>query len=164
MKYLENLKELMTTQLRTLYLGDLQLEKLLHEFIDETADPTLKKALTRYAGQMEDQVIIVRRVFNDLFEQKRGGDCSTIIAMAEEARSHLINASGNEMKDALRILYTQYIIHQKIVLLGAVCTYGKLMGFYEDVEILHEELEREKRMDRDLAMIAESIVDLKVPQ
>jgi len=164
MKALNNLKELMTEQLRTLYHGDSHLEKLLLSFVKETTDPTLKSIFFKYINQTSDQIIILKRVFNDLFEQKRGGESNVFITIAEEARSQMILAEGKEIKDALMILYIQYIIHHKIVMFGSICAYGKLMGFYDDIGLLHQELEREKKMDRDLAMIAESIVDVKVPQ
>ncbi|XOV94328.1 MAG: ferritin-like domain-containing protein [Bacteroidota bacterium] len=164
MKYLKNLKELMTIQLRSLYLGDIHVRRLLTEFIEKTTEPTLKEKFKAYATQSADQVIILKRVFNDIYEQKRGGTSDIIISMIDAAKHRLINSKGKEIQDAIMILSIQKIIHHKIVLLGAICTYGKLMGFYEDVSILHHELDLEKKMDRDLAMIAESIVDVKVPQ
>ncbi|MBV6639267.1 MAG: DUF892 family protein [Cyclobacteriaceae bacterium] len=164
MKALRNLKELMTEQLRSLYLGDAHLEELLLGFVRETSDPTLRSLFFKYINQTSDQIIILKRVFNDLFEQKRGGDSNVFIAITQEARSQMSLTEGKEIKDALMILYIQYIIHHKIVMFGSICTYGKLMGFYDDISLLHQELEREKKMDRDLAMIAESIVDIKVPQ
>ncbi len=164
MKQLSNLEELMVAQMRTLYLGEAYLIRLLDDFHPITTDSTLKGLLKTYSNQTSDQVIILKRIFNDLFEQKRGGDCIAIEAMAEEARLAVEEAVGEEVKDALTILSIQHIIHYKVTLLGAICTYGKILGHYDETTILHKELEQEKRMDRKLAMIAESIVDVKVPK
>ena len=140
MKALRNLKELMTEQLRSLYLGDSYLEKLLLDFVKETSDPTLKSLFFKYINQTSDQIIILKRVFNDLFEQKRGGESNVFITITEEARAQLSMANGHEIKDALMILYIQYIIHHKMVMFGSICAYGKLMGFYDDISLLHQEL------------------------
>lgn len=164
MQYLRNLEELMVAQLRSIYSGEKYILTLLDELKDHTTDLTLKGLLKTYADQTADQVIVLKRIFNDLFEQKRGGNSEAMEFMTNEARSEVASALGAEIKDALIVLSIQHIIHYKITKLGAICTYGKLMEYYDEGATLHKELELEKKMDRKLAMVAESIVDVKVPK
>ena len=44
---------------------------------------------------------------------------------------------------------------------GAVCTYAKILGVYNDGEMLHEILKAEKGLDRKLVALADLDIDRK---
>ena len=163
MKYLMDLNDLMIEQLRELYHGEIHLQELLKEFSKMANDQSLKKVFEGYSIQTRDQILVLKQVFNNIFEQKRGEKNVAIMAMTNEAKSLVRRGAGDEIKDALMILSLQRIIHFKIASYGAVCTYGKILGFWEEIDALHQDLESEKKIDRKLANLAEGIIDVKVP-
>ncbi|WP_420577729.1 ferritin-like domain-containing protein [Ekhidna sp.] len=159
MKKIASLKDLMMEQLRDLYHSENELDDLLKKMIESASEPRLRKIFEDYLFENKEQVMRLRQAFEPLFEQKRGEMCDAMLAMTKEARD-LINRSADEyVRDAGLITALQHIIHYQIAGYGAVCTYAQMLNFDNVASIIHKNLEVEKHTDRELAMLAEDVIN-----
>lgn len=161
MKQILDLNDLMVEQLRELYDAELHLVPFLEQLKADVTSYPLAQLLLRYQKIADDNHWVLKQVFNDLFKQKRGEKNDAIRLMEEQAMELLQRCHTNEVKDAAIIISVQHIIHYKIASYGAVATYANIIGLYNDASKLHEVVELEKKIDRKLAMLADSEVDRK---
>ncbi|MGB3467643.1 MAG: DUF892 family protein [Cyclobacteriaceae bacterium] len=159
MKEIVDLKDLMVEQLRDLYHGEKALNKLLPKIVENVHESGLKDIINGYLDDNESQVQRLRQVFEILFLQKRGETCEALKAMVKETNSIIKRSNDSKVRDAALITALQHIIHYQIAGYGAVCTYAKMLEFFEAGKILHINLEEEKNTDRKLAMHAEGIIN-----
>lgn len=159
MKKLDDLGDLMIEQLRDLYHGEKELDKLLPKMVKSASEPALKKIIGDYLKENEGQVMRLRQSFELLYVRKRGETCEAINAMVIEANDLMKRSVDNEVMDAGLITALQHIIHYEIAGYGAVCTYAQMLGSRTVAEIIHKNLEEEKKADRKLAILAEEVVN-----
>lgn len=161
MKSIVDLRDLMLEQLRDLYHGEAYVLKELYELPSKIQDPDLKAVVREYVDVHEDQIMRLRQVFNLQFEQKRGESCETMTALVSNVDQLVKRCEDPEVLDASMITALQHIMHYKIAGYGAVTTYAKLLGYLEEAGILHNNLEAEKKYDRKLALMADSVINRK---
>lgn len=161
MKTLVDLNDLLVEQLRELYDAEMQLIPFLENLGWEARDSKLTHLLTEYRKTSSDNNLVLKQVFNDLFTQKRGEKNETIRLMEERTGQLLKRCETNQVKDAAIIISLQHIIHFKIASYGAVTTYAKILGLYEDAAKLHRLVDVEKKMDRQLVILADGEINRK---
>ena len=149
----------MLEQLRDLYHAERLINESLEHITVFASHPRLVSTITKYQSQQEDQLMRLRQVFEQLFERKRGEVSEPIAAMNKQFDELMRRSDDLEILDAMIIINLQHQIHYKIAGYGAVCTYLKHLGMVELASVLHENLEVEKKTDRQLAMIADSFID-----
>lgn len=159
MKKLVNLKDLMLEQLRDLYHGESLIQHSLDKMSLLASHPRLVNAIKNYQIKQSDEKMRLRQVFEQLFKQKRGEVSQPLTAMTQQFEELLKRSNHSQILDAMIVVNLQHQIHYKIAGYGAVCTYLKHMGMIELAAILHQNLEIEKKTDRQLAMIADSFID-----
>ncbi|MEQ9050803.1 MAG: DUF892 family protein, partial [Marinoscillum sp.] len=138
-----------------------QLVSFLEQMRLQASNHLLVKLITKYQRTTDDNHWVLKQVFNDLFMQKRGEKNETIRLMEEQTLDIVERCATPEVKDAAIIISLQHIIHFKIASYGAVATYANIMGLYGDASKLHLLVELEKKIDRQLAMLADGEVDRK---
>lgn len=161
MKPIVDLRDLMLEQLRDLYHGEAHVLKELYELPSKVQDPELKKVVREYVDVHEDQIMRLRQVFNLQFEQKRGESSEPMYALVSNVDKLVRRCVDPEVLDASLVTALQHIMHYKIAGYGAVTTYAKLLGYLEEAGILHNNLEAEKKYDRKLALLADSVINRK---
>jgi ferritin-like metal-binding protein YciE len=159
MKKITNLEDLMVEQLRNLYHGEKELKELLPRIVKYAHEPRLRQIVDDYLINNESQLMRLRQVFEFLFLQKRGETCKAMKAMIKEAINIIIRSSDHEVRDAGLITALQHIIHYKMAGYGAVCTYAKMLERFDVGAIVHVNLEKEKKVDRKLAMLAGEVIN-----
>lgn len=159
MKAILDLNDLMVEQLRELYDAELLLMSFADDLSGKAANTELQMLLQEYAGHTHDNHWVLKQVFNNLFTQKRGEKAHSLRQLQTDTRELIDRCHTDQVRDATVILGLQHIIHYKIATYGAVCTYANILGLYDDAAKLHDVLEREKNMDRKLAVLADTEVD-----
>lgn len=159
MKEILDLNDLMVEQLRELYDAEVELAPFLERMRNTAKSYQLGQLLEKYMKITDDNHWVLKQVFNDLFVQKRGEKNASVRLMEEQTLHILERCRTNEVKDAAIIISVQHIIHFKIASYGAVATYANIIGLYNDAAKLHQLVELEKRIDRQLAMLADADVD-----
>lgn len=159
MKSISDLKDLMVEQLRGLYFAETQLKSFLVKVDLLVTQPDLKKILKEYVKENEDQILKLKRAFNHLYVQKRGETCKAMEGLIKESYSLIKKSSEPQILEATIITVLQHIIHYKIAGYGAVCTYAKMLDMLDVAELIHPNLETEKKTDKQLAIVAEEVVN-----
>jgi len=164
MKKIVNLNDLMIEQLAAMYQGEILLCKGLKEIINHITDRELKELVNHYIEENDGQLLRIKRTFNFLYTSKRGEDCKAIEIMIDEARDLIKRSADPQVKDAAIVTAMQHILHYQIAGYGAICTYAKMNNLYPVAELMHQNLEEEKRFDRKLAILAEESVNPKAKE
>lgn len=129
--------------------------------IGKAKSPELKQALQQHRGETELHVQRLEQI------QQRSGDGSmevqdeivpTIIRENEKMQSMIAN---DELGDVSLIVGAQIGEHYEIAAYGSVMAHAKLLGRDEDVELLKQTLQEEKKTDELLSRLAETSVNKK---
>ncbi len=161
MKRILDLHDLLVEQLRELNDAEVFLREVLPELRDESWHSGLGRVIVEYQHQVIDNHMILLQVFNDLFTLEFGERSYTVRSIAKFNQSIIEACQTPEIMDAAIVLMLQQIMHFKIASYGAVCTYAKILGVYNDGEMLHQILEAEKMLDRKLVALADLDIDRK---
>lgn len=162
MKAIKDLKDLMIEQLRDLYNAEQMLDEFLPYLFEEVDSPQLKEAIDSHLFDNKGQVMRLRQVFDEhLFEEGEGETCGAMKTMIQEARDLVKRCEDPEVRDAGIITALQHMIHYEIAGYGAVCTYAKMLDIPFIGDIVHKNLDEEKRSDRALVMMAEGFINEK---
>lgn len=161
MKKISDLRDLMIEQLRNLYNGEKQFDQALPMLSQHVTEPRLKQIIDNYLFDHKGQIMRMRQVFAHLYVQSKGKPCEAMKAMITESQDIMLRSVDQEVTDAGLITTLQHIIHYEIAGYGAVCTYAKMLGLADLAAILHKNLEEEKKIDRQLAILAEETVNEK---
>lgn len=156
-----DLNDLLLEQLRVMYGGETHLIKALIVLRANTSDQALADILDNYQDICEDQILRLKRVFNMLYAQKRGEECEAMKAMIRESWKIMDRSTDVDIRDAGIITSLQHIIHYKIAGYGAICNYANTLVMYHVADILHQNLEEEKQVDRKLIDLAEQRINLR---
>ena len=159
MKAILDLHDLFIEQLRDLYSGETLIKETFQEVLECATDQDLMAVVANYKSEQEEQWIRLQQVFEILFYQKRGEKNQTMKSMIEDAQALFIRCHDLPTRDAALITTLQHIAHYKIATYGALSTFARRLEHYDAGEILHHNLLVEKRIDRELVVIAESTVN-----
>ena len=162
MKPIFDLNDLMVEQLRELYDIEVQLGAFSAELGGVASNELLKIALTKYHRIVNDNQIVLKQVFNDLFTRKRGERNEIIRLMELHTDQILKRCDSPELIDAAIVIGLQRIIHYKIASYGAVATYAKIQELFNEAAKLHSLVEIEKKSDRQLAILADGVINRQV--
>ncbi|MEL7006520.1 MAG: DUF892 family protein, partial [Bacteroidota bacterium] len=112
----------------------------------------------------DGQLLRLKRTFNLLYTSKQPVGCRAIEIMIDEANDLIKRSADRQVMDAAIVTAMQHILHYQIAGYGAICTYAKMNKLYPVAELMHQNLEEEKRFDRKLAILAEESVNPKAKE
>lgn len=161
MKTILDLHDLLVEQLRELYDAELFLREVLPEIKENAWHSGLRRVIDEYELQVTDNHMTLLQVFNDLFTLEFGERSYAVRSMIKFNQSIIEACQTPEVTDAAIVLAIQQVLHFKIASYGAVCTYAKVLGVYDDGELLHQILDSEKKLDRKLVALADLEIDRK---
>ncbi|MFT6856166.1 MAG: ferritin-like metal-binding protein YciE [Cyclobacteriaceae bacterium] len=159
MKNILDIHDLLVLQLRNLYDAESQLKPFLRGLLTHASHASLRVMLKSYINLNNDNFYRLEQVFADLFTEGTGEKNVIIRSMADHTLDLLSTCRTPEVTDAALVLSLQQIMHYKIASYGAVCTYAKILGVYDDGAKLHQVLDGEKKMDRLLVSLADLEID-----
>ena len=127
--------------------------------LQRAKNPELRQALERHRTETEQQIQRLDQIL-----QRAGGASMqvqdeimpTILRENEKMRSMIAN---DELTDVSLIAGAQIGEHYEIAAYGTAAAHAKLLGRQEDLQLLLQTLEEEKRTDELLTQIAERSVN-----
>jgi len=161
MEKIETARGLMIGQLRDVYNAEKQLNDRLVNLIEEVADDTLKKAIKKYVGQNEDQIMRLKQMFSELYIYGSGQKCDTMRAMLKTFDEQTKRCSNGGIFDAGLIDNLQHIIHYKIAGYSSICSYAKMLQFWHIANTMQVSLEEEECMNRILSVLSRETINPK---
>ena len=156
---LNTLKDLYIEELRDIYSAETQIVKALPKVAEACTSDELKSAIEDHLDQTKEQVERRDEIFESIGTPSKGRRCVAMEGLIKEAQEQLAEEMADDIKDAAIIGACQKIEHYEIAVYGTVCTYAKLLGRDDDLDLLGQSLDEEKEADETLTDIAENTIN-----
>jgi ferritin-like metal-binding protein YciE len=153
----ESLADAFYHELRDILGAERQLTSALQKLAENATDPELQQALQIHLEETEGQIQRVEQAFADTGKAARAKTCKAMKGLISEADDLLKKEDPSAARDAMLIANAQKVEHYEIAAYGTLCTWAKLLGYDNALELLKQNIEEEKAADEKLTTIAESI-------
>jgi ferritin-like metal-binding protein YciE len=152
----EDLPTLYVSELKDLYNAEQQLVKALPKLVKSAGSQELSDAFASHLEETKNHVTRLEEVFQSLGKNPKGKKCVGMEGIVKEG-AETIDEFDGKVLDAGLISAAQRVEHYEIAAYGSVCGYAHLLDRPEDLGLLKETLEEEKRADEKLTELAETI-------
>jgi ferritin-like metal-binding protein YciE len=151
--------------LRTLYVADLKkaldmeqkITKALPTMIEKSTDAELATAFRNHLEETKGHVSKVERLLRNSTGDDDTSKCKAISALITEAEDNIKDAGDTGIRDIVLIASAQQVEHHEIAVYGTLRTWAELLGETEAVAVLESILEEEKKADKLLSNISDSV-------
>jgi ferritin-like metal-binding protein YciE len=135
--------------------AEIQLKKVLPEWINKASSLMLKTVLQKYLGFVQEhiekmEVFFEHEEINSLLLRNR-----VMQAFIEEAEEKLAACADAEVKDACLLACIQSINHFKISAYGTAAAFANALEMGKQATVFHEAEVNEKQIDDRLSQLAE---------
>jgi len=158
---LETLRNLYISQLQEIYSTEKQIVASLPKMVSAATNPKLKAGLEKHLAQTKNQVKRLEQVFQSLGIDPAGETSKPMLGLAAEGKEILSSGGDADVLDAAIIAANQKIEHYEIASYGTILAYAKLLGDQQTIKLLKVSLEEERYTDKQLTVLAESMVNPK---
>jgi ferritin-like metal-binding protein YciE len=152
----KTLQTLYVSELKDLYSAEQQLVKALPKLVKNAETEELSEAFANHLEETKNHVTRLEEVFESLGENPKGRKCVGMEGIVKEG-AEAIDEFEEKVLDAALIASAQKVEHYEIAAYGSVCAYAKLLDRSDDLNLLKETLEEEKRADEKLTELSESV-------
>jgi ferritin-like metal-binding protein YciE len=159
MNKIENLKDLLIEQGRELHSSYQQELAELPNFEKKAISSNLKKIIKKQTQITKDQQTRLTNVFGKLNANPDGNTSLTTKSILRESKDRIEHSKTGEVCDACIVNSLQQLGHKKVSDLGAIAAYAKEIGKVEAATILHQSLNEEKELGRELINLAQKDIN-----
>lgn len=159
MASVSTLEDLFRDGLRDIYYAEKQIVRALGQMAKKTKSDELKEAFETHREESETQVERLEKVFQMMGEKPRAKKCAGIEGILAEGKEHMEEIEDEDVGAAAMIADAQSVEHYEISRYGTLVAWAQQLGNDKAAELLTETLEEEKRTDRLLTELAESMVN-----
>jgi ferritin-like metal-binding protein YciE len=152
----ETMNDLYLSELRDLYSSEQQLLKALPKMAKNAESEELSNAINSHLEETKNQVTRLEQIFESLGENPKGKKCVGMEGIIKEGSEALDEFEGAVL-DAAMIASAQRVEHYEIAAYGTVCAFAQLLERNDDLGLLKETLEEEKKADEKLTQISETV-------
>src|ERR1700751_3586397 len=152
----QTLQTLYVSELRDLYSSEQQLVKALPKIVKAVESEELSDAIANHLEETKNQVSRLEQIFESLGETPKGKKCVGMQGILDEG-SEVIDDFEGSVLDAGVISAAQRVEHYEIAAYGSVCAYAELLERTEDLGLLKETLEEEKKANEKLTQLSETV-------
>ncbi len=154
---LNDLADLFHDELRDILSAERQLIEALPRMVEKASSEELKQAFAKHLEQTRAQATRVEDAFADTGKSARAKTCEAMKGLIKEAASMMEEKAVAEVMDAALIACAQKVEHYEIATYGTLCTWAKLLGYTEALELLKLNLNEEEETDQALSQLAETV-------
>lgn len=152
------LEDLFLETLKDIFFAERQILKGLPKLAKAAADPKLREAFMHHREETEQQVDRLRQVFEIIGKRAQGKTCEAINGLLEESEELLeLSPQPSPVRDAGLIAAAQAVEHYEMARYGALVAWAKALGNDQIAQLLHENLEEEKKTDTLLNQMAVTV-------
>jgi ferritin-like metal-binding protein YciE len=152
----QTLQTLYINELKDLYSAEQQLVKTLPKLAKNAETEELSEAFTNHLEETKNHVSRLEEIFESLGENPKGKKCVGMEGLIKEGSETMEEFEGKVL-DAGLISAAQRVEHYEMAAYGSVCAYAELLDRAEDLNLLKETLEEEKRADEKLTELSETV-------
>lgn len=152
---LESLNDLYVEQLRDLYSAETQLVEALPIMAEAANAKELQRAFNNHLEQTRQHVERLEVIFKLLNTTPQGEKCKGMEGLIKEGSKMAQEEGDKATLDAGLIATAQRVEHYEIAGYGTVCTFAKMLGHDDVLNLLKQTLNDEKTADQTLNELAE---------
>lgn len=152
----ETFQTLYVSELKDLYSAEQQLVKALPKLVKSADTQELSEAFSNHLEETKNHVTRLEEIFESLGENPKGKKCIGMEGIVKEGAETIDEFEGKVLDVGL-IAAAQRVEHYEIAAYGSVCAYAKLLDRSDDLNLLKETLEEEKRADEKLTELSETV-------
>jgi ferritin-like metal-binding protein YciE len=149
------LREAFVDELKDLLDAERQLLKALPKMARAAENEQLRAAFTEHEEETRRQIVRLGDVFEAFEEEAQGIRCKGMEGLIKEAEDLIEEEEG----DAALIAAAQKAEHYEIAAYGTLAAWAVALGQESAAQVLSATLEEEKETDRQLTMIAQTVVN-----
>jgi len=158
---LENLQELMAEDLKDVLYAENQIVKALPKMIKAASNSELQQAFEDHLEETKGHVARVEQVMELMGLPVKTKPCKAMKGIIEEGKEVMEEDADEDVMDAALIGAAQKVEHYEIATYGTLCTYAELLGLQDALKLLGQNLDEEKKTDKKLSDLAESVINLE---
>jgi len=155
---LENLEDLLVSQMKDLLSAEEQLIKALPKMAEAAHAPALKQAITNHLQETKNQKTRLQQALRELGQQPQSETCEAMKGLIAEGKE-MIDAQGDpDVKDSGLIAAAQRVEHYEIAGYGCARSFDLRLGHSSVAHLLEETLNEERHADQLLTEVADSVI------
>jgi len=158
---IKTMDDLFLHTLQDIYYAESDITKALPQMIDKASDPQLRQAFQIHLEETRNQIQRLEQVFRQHGAEAKGVDCPAIDGITEEAQELMSEVEDPEVRDAAILAAAQAVEHYEITRYGTLIAWAKELGRPDCAQLLQQNLDEEKAIDKKLTAMAESRVNRK---
>ena len=155
----KELDALFLEALKDIYYAERKILRALPKMMRAAQSPQLKQAFQQHKDETEGHKERLDQVFEMIGRRPQGKTCPAIDGILEEGEEVMDTFKGTPALDAGLVAAAQAVEHYEMARYGTLCSWAKVLGMDEAVQVLTQTLEEEKRTDETLTQLAESEIN-----
>jgi len=154
---MDNLKELLSEELKDLYSAEKQIVKALPKVIRGSSSAELKAAIQEHLEVTKTQITRLEEVFGQLEQKPKAKHCKGMEGLLNEGAECLEEEELGLLRDLQLIGAAQRVEHYEMAAYGTAKAIAEKLGLAEAADLLNETLEEEEEADKKLTEVAEGL-------
>jgi ferritin-like metal-binding protein YciE len=134
------------------------------EMMPKAKSPELKQALQKHRAETEQQLQRLQQIQSRMGGQHADVQNEIVMAILKAGKDLQSRITNEQVAEASMATGAQIIEHYEIAAYGSAATYAKQLGKDEDLELLLQSLEEEKRTDELLTQLAKGSLNQKAAE
>ncbi len=134
-----------------------KITKALPTMIEKSTDAELATAFRNHLEETKGHVSKVERLLRSASGEDETSACKAISALITEEEDNIKDAGVTSIRDIVLIASAQQVEHHEIAVYGTLRTWAELLGEIDAVAVLEGILEEEKKADKLLSNISDSV-------
>jgi len=153
----ENIEELLISELKDIYSAEKQITKALPKMAKAATSSDLKAAFESHLEETNGHIERLEQIFETLGKSGRGKVCHGMQGVLEEGSEVLEDTKKGDVRDAALISAAQRVEHYEMAAYGCVHEYANILGKADIAKLLEQTLGEEKAADSKLGTIAKQV-------
>ena len=130
----------------------------------QVKSPELKQALEKHRAETQQQLQRLEQIQGRMGGQQQDVQNQIVMAILKAGQDLHSRIKDEKIAEASLVAGAQIIEHYEIAGYGTAAAHAKQLGKQEDLQLLLQSLEEEKRTDQLLTQLAESSVNQKAAE
>ena len=158
---IDNMEELFLAEIEDLYDCEKRLTKALPKMAKASTSPELRQAFESHLRETQGHAERLERVFSEMGKSPKAETCEAIKGLIEEGEQMISNTDQSPLRDAGVIAAANRVEHYEIAAYGSARTFAQTLGLSSAVSLLEQTLEEEKKADKKLTELAETMINME---
>lgn len=159
-----SLKAVFIEELKDLHSAENQILKALPKMVRAASFADLRDSFEEHLKQTRTHVKRLESILRKLKETPGRNKCKGMEGLVEEGAEVIQKKSEPAVTDAALILAAQKVEHYEMAGYACVRNYADTLGYSDAVELLQKTLDEETETDKNLSLLAETVVNELVAQ